>query len=88
MIVAGLPCHFAADQIARRLEIHQRNQRLHERGVHPLADAGALALQERHQDAERQIDARPAVRNRDADARRLRARHAGDRHQAAHACAI
>ena len=38
-----------------------QHQRLHQRRIDPLADAGAFALQERHHDAERKIDARSAV---------------------------
>ena len=53
MIVAGLRRHLAIDEIARGLEIHHRDLRLQQRGLHPLALAGALALGERDQDADR-----------------------------------
>ena len=54
-------------------------------GGDPAPDAGALAVEDRHHDAERQQVAGGQVVDRDADAHRPLARQAGDRHQPAHA---
>ena len=48
-------------------------------------DPGALALEQRHHDAEREQVAGGQVGDRDADAHRALAGQAGDAHQAAHA---
>ena len=53
--------------------------------VHPAPDAGALALEQRHHDPERQQIAGGEVGDRDADPHRAPAGRAGDRHEAAHA---
>ena len=43
--------HLALDDPARRLEVQHGDLRLQQRGVHPLALARDLALEQRHQDA-------------------------------------
>ena len=45
------------DQEARRLEIHHRDLRLEQRGLHPLALAGDRALLQRDQRADRPVEA-------------------------------
>ena len=51
VVVAGLAGHLAGQQVARRLELHQADVGLEQRGMHPLAPARALALDQRRQDA-------------------------------------
>ena len=81
MVVAGLPRHLARDQVARGLEVHHRELRLEQRGVHPLPLAGTLALEQREQDPEREVEARRQVRHRHAGAHRPLAGQPGDRHE-------
>ena len=51
VVVAGLLRHLAFDQPARGLEVEHEDLRLQQRGLHPLALARALALEQRDQDA-------------------------------------
>jgi hypothetical protein len=81
----GLAGHLAIERHARALEIHHVDHRLQERGLHPLALAGRLALEQRHGHPIGREDAAAEVGDRDADAKRAVARDAGDRHQPAHA---
>ena len=85
MVVAGLCGRIAFVQVARRLEVHQRDLGMQQRAVHPLALARALALQQGQQDADRRVDAGAAVGHGQARAQRPAAGMAGDRHQPAHA---
>ena len=85
VIVARLWRDLLADEPARRLEVEHAHHRLQQRGVDPLALAGALALEQRHQDAVRQEHAGGEVGHGDADAHRALARQASDRHQPAEA---
>src|SRR6266404_6325728 len=85
VVVAGLLGNLALDQPPRRLEVEHENLRLDQRGMHPLANAGRFALQQRDQDGLRQQEPRGQVGNRDADPHRALAGLAGDRHQPAHA---
>src|SRR3989454_178043 len=85
MIVARLRRDFLAERPARRLEVEHPHHRLEQRGVHPLAAAGALALEQRDEDAVREEHARGEIGHGNADAHRALARPAGDRHEAAHA---
>ena len=85
MVVAGLAGDLAGHQPARGLEVQHEDLRLQQRGVHPAPHAGALAVEQRHQDAQRQQVAGGQVVDRDADAHRPLPGHAGDRHQPAHA---
>src|SRR5437667_273487 len=85
MIVARLRRDFLAERPARRLEVEHPHHRLEQRGVHPLAAAGALALEQRDEDAVREEHARGEIGHGNADAHRALARQAGDRHEAAHA---
>ena len=85
MVVAGLARHLVADRPARRLEVQHGDLGGEQVALHPLALAGLLALQQRHQDAHRAEDAGGQVGHRDADAHRALAGQAGDRHQPAHA---
>src|SRR5260370_40336978 len=66
VIVAGLRRHLFGDEPARRLEVGQRDLRLKQRGAHPLALAGYLALAQRNQEAERATESGPQVGDRDA----------------------
>ena len=70
MIVAGLCGRIAFVQVARRLEVHQRDLGMQQRAVHPLALARALALQQGQQDADRRVDAGAAVGHGQARAQR------------------
>ena len=85
MIVAGLLGDLALHQPARGLEVEHEDLRLDQRGVDPLALAGALAIVEREDHRLGQQQARGEVGDRDADPHRAAARLAGDRHQPAHA---
>ena len=85
MIVAGLLGHLVRLQPARGLEIEHEDLRLQQRGGDPLAFAGNFALEQRDHDAERAEQAGAEIGDRNADAHRALARHAGDRHQPAHA---
>src|SRR5262249_37410408 len=67
------------------LEVEHGEHGLQERGVHPLALAGALALDEGDQDALGEEDARAQIRNGDAHAHWSLARDARDGHEATHA---
>ncbi len=84
-MVAFLRGHLAFDGPARDLEVHHPDHRLEQRRLHPLALTRALALVQRDEDAEREVEAGGEVRHRDAHARRLGARQPGDAHQPAHA---
>ena len=77
--------HFLAHQPARGLEIEHRQHRLEQRGVHPLALPGGLALDERHQNALGEQDARAQIGDRNAHAHRSLPWYTGDRHEPAHA---
>jgi hypothetical protein len=85
VVVARLRRDLAAHQPARGLEVEHRQHRLQQRGVHPLADAGRLTLQQRHQDALGEEDARAQVGDGNAHAHRSLPGNAGDGHEAAHA---
>ena len=85
MVIAGLRRHLAAHQPARGLEVEHGEHRLQQRGVHPLALAGGLALDQGHQDALGQKNAGAEVGDRNTDPHRSLARNTGDRHQPAHA---
>src|SRR2546425_13239081 len=62
MIVSRLRWHFVAYQPARGLEVEHGEHRFQERGVHPLALAGRLALDQGDQDALSQEDPGAEVR--------------------------
>src|SRR5688572_2330522 len=83
--VAGLAGHLAVQRHARALEIHHVDHRLQERGLHPLALARGLALEESDGHAVRGEDAAAQVRDRDAHPQRAVPRQARHRHEAAHA---
>ena len=85
MVVAGLARHLARDQPARRLEVEHGDLRLQQRGLHPLAFARHLALQQGDERAHGGVVAAREIGDGHADAHRPLARQAGDRHQAAHA---
>ena len=85
VIVADLLRHLVRHHPARGLEIEHRDQRLQERGGDPLAFAGLLALEQRGDDAEREVDAGTGVADGDPGAHRAFAGPAGDRHEPAHA---
>ena len=85
MVVAGLLGDLALHQPARGLEVEHEDLRFDQRGVDPLALAGALAIVEREHDRLGEQQARGQVGDRDADAHRPAAGLAGDRHQPAHA---
>ena len=85
MIVAGLAWHLPVHEPARRLEIEHENLRRQQRGLHPLALARPLALQQRQQNALGRENAGGEIGNRNAGAHRALARQAGHRHDAAHA---
>ena len=85
MIVAGLLGDLALHQPARGLEVEHEDLRFDQRGVDPLALAGALAIVEREDDRLGEQQARGEVGDRDADPHRAAAGLAGDRHQPAHA---
>ena len=79
------PGHVARHQPARGLEIQHGDLRLQQRGLHPLAFAGDLALQQGDERAHGGVVAAGEIGNRHADAHRALAGQTGDRHQAAHA---
>ena len=85
MVVAGLLGHVLFHQPARGLEIQHEDLRLQQRGLHPLAFAGDLALQQRGEDAHGAEQPGGEVGDGNADPHRALARRAGDRHQPAHA---
>ena len=85
MVVAGLARHLAGVEPARGLEVEHEDLRLQQRGGDLLALARLLALQQRHQDAERAEQAGGEIGDGNADPHRPAARLARDRHQAAHA---
>ena len=85
MVVAGLLGDILVHQPARGLEIQHEDLRLQQRGLHPLAFAGNLALEQRGQDAHGAEQPRGEVGDGNADPHRAFAGRAGDRHQPAHA---
>ena len=85
MVVAGLLGDLALHQPARGLEVEHEDLRLDQRGMDPLALAGALAIVQRQHDGLRQQQSGREVGDRNADAHRAAAGLAGDRHQPAHA---
>src|SRR3989441_6495177 len=85
MIVSRLRWHFVAYQPARGLEVEHGEHRFQERGVHPLALAGRLALDQGDQDALSQEDPGAEVGDGDTDPYRPLPRNTRDGHQAAHA---
>ena len=85
VVVARLPGYIARHQVTRRLEIEQRDLRVQQVRLHPLAFARYLALEQRGHDAERRHQAGGHVRHRRAGAHRPLPGKAGHRHEAAHA---
>ena len=85
MVIAGLARHLARQQVARRLELHQPNVGLQQRGVDPLAAARALALEQRGQDAVGEHEAGGQIGDRQTDAHGSAAGLAVDGHQAGQA---
>ena len=85
MVVAGLLGDFAFDQITRALQIEHENQRFKQAGVHPAADTGARAIEQRHHDAECEQITGGQIADRNADAHRAVFLKAGDRHESRHA---
>src|SRR5262249_4671292 len=83
--VSFLPRNLALDQVARRLEIEEEYRRFDERRMHPLAFAGALALEEREGDPIGEGQASRNVVDRDSDAHGTLAGMSGNRHDPAHA---
>ena len=69
--------HLAGDQEVERLVGEHADLRIDQRGVDMAAAAGLLALGERRQDADHRIDAGEDVGDRNARARRLAVRRAG-----------
>ena len=55
VIITGLFRHLAINQVARGLKIHQRNLRLQQRRLHPLALAGLFTFGQRHQYTGRRV---------------------------------
>ena len=85
MVVAGLLGDVLFHQPARGLEIQHEDLRLQQRGLHPLALAGDVALQQRGEDAHGAEQPGGEVGHGNADPHRALAGRAGDRHQPAHA---
>src|SRR5215213_8891292 len=85
VVVAGLLGDVLFHQPARGLEIQHEDLRLQERGLHPLALAGNVALQQRGENTHGAEQPGGEVGDGDADPHRALARRAGDRHQPAHA---
>src|SRR5215469_9992725 len=85
MEIAFLPRYLALHQVPRRLEVEHKNLRLEQRGLHPLAFAGALAVEQRHDNAVSEQQAGRGIVDRNPDPHRALTRQPGDRHQAAHA---
>ncbi len=85
MVVAGLLRDLLVDQPPRRLEVQHEDLRFEQARVHPAADAGAGAVEQRHRNAEREQIAGSEVGDRQPDAHRPLAGQAGDGHQPAHA---
>ena len=85
MIIAGLSWHLMAYRPTRRLEVQHGDLCREQIALHPLALAGLLTLQKRHQNAHCTKDAGGEVGNRNADAHGPLSRKSGDRHQPAHA---
>jgi hypothetical protein len=73
----------AREQIAFGVIVQQRHGRLQQRAVHPLAETGALAVQQRVDDAEGGEDAGGQVQEGHAAAQRRAVRLAGDGHDPA-----
>src|SRR2546427_1812889 len=76
---------FPYTTLFRSLEVEHREHRLEQRRVDPLALAGDLALEQGHEDALGEEDARAQIRDGNPDAHRSLAGDARDGHQAAHA---
>ena len=79
------PGHLARHRPARGLEVEHGDLRLQQRGLHPLALARDVALDEGDERTHGGVVAAGQVGDGDADAHRSLARQPGDRHQAAHA---
>ena len=84
VVVARLARHVAVHGVARGLEIQEEDAGLHQRGLHPLAFAGPLPLEQRQHDAVGQQRAGHHVRDGRARAHRPLARMTGNRHVPAH----
>ena len=85
MVVALLARDLAPDQVARRLEIEHEDHRFEQAGVHPLACAGAAAIEQRQGDGQCQQISGSEIGNRDAYAHRALPGKPGDGHESAQA---
>ena len=85
MIVPGLGRDLAADEPARGLEVEHRHHGLEQGGVHPLAAPAALALEQRQENALREVEPRRQVGDGDADPHGALAGQTGHGHQPTHA---
>ena len=85
VVIAGLARDITLHGPARCLEIHHGNHGFQQAGMHPAALAGCLALQQRHQNADRRIKPRRQVSDGNARAHRALAGQAGHAHDATHA---
>ena len=72
-------------QIARRLEVHQRDLRHQQVALHPLPLTGALAFPQRSEYAQRRMQAGGQIGHRRAGTHRAFTRMTGDAHEATHA---
>ena len=85
VIVPRLGRDFAVHRPACRLKVQHVDHRLEKGRPHPLPSAGALALQQRHENALGEVEPRREVRHGDPHPHRPFLRRPRDRHQSAHA---
>ena len=76
MVVAGLARHLARHRPARGLEVEHGDLRLQQRGLHPLALARDVPLDQRDERTHGGVVAAGEVGDGDADAHRSLARQA------------
>ena len=84
MLVAGQARRLAVHEIIRGVRMHDGEAGLVQRGFEKLAEAGALPLRQRHQDADRGVKPGGDVDQRNADPHRAALRRAGRRDHAGH----
>ena len=84
VVVPGLGRHLAGHRPARRLEIEHGDLRFQQRGVHPAALAGLLALEQGDEDADGCVESARQIRDGHSDPHRSLTGKSGDPHETSH----
>ena len=84
VVVARLRRNLVVDGPPGGLEVHHRDHRFQQGGLHPAAGPGPVPVMQGDQHADGEIETGGQIGHGNPGARRLGARQAGDAHQAAH----